>query len=90
MKKKLLSMLLAGTMVLALAACGSQGADEGSAEAPAQQEEAAEENENAAEAPAETEAEAETSGDVKKVAFICKSYSDTFCLAVNDEFKKAA
>ena len=29
MKKKLLSMLLAGTMVLALAACGSQGADEG-------------------------------------------------------------
>lgn len=90
MKKKLLSVLLTGSMVLALAACGSQGADGGSAEAPqpAEQEKAAEESGDEAEAPAE--AEAETSGDVKKVAFICKSYSDTFCLAVNDEFKKAA
>lgn len=89
MKKKFLSMVLAGAMVLAVTACGSQGAEESSADAqPAEQEAPAEE----AEAPAQEEAEAETeaSGDVKKVAFICKSYSDTFCLAVNDEFKKAA
>ena len=39
MKKKFLSMVLAGTMVFTLAACGSQGVDESAETAqPAEQE----------------------------------------------------
>lgn len=88
MKKKFLSMVLAGTMVFTLAACGSQGVDESAETAqPAEQEAPAQEGDGEEASAEET---TEVSGDVKKVAFICKSYSDTFCLSVNDEFKKAA
>ena len=60
MKKKLMSVLLAGTMVLSLAACGETGADTATSDsAPAETKEEA--PAETAEAPAETaEAPAET------------------------------
>ena len=77
--KKLLSVLL-GVMFLAstLVGCGGKAQDDAK--------------------PAETEtttktaeaAKDESSGSPKKVAFICKSYTDTFCVWVKDEIEKKA
>ena len=77
--KKLLSVLL-GVMFLAstLVGCGGKTQDDAK--------------------PAETEtttktaeaAKDEPSGSPKKVAFICKSYTDTFCVWVKDEIEKKA
>ena len=81
MKKKLLAVLLAGTMVLAMAACGAKPAVEEPAEAPAVEEPAAEEpaaEEPAAEEPAEAEAPA---GDMH-FEIVSKGFQHQFWQAV--------
>ena len=77
MKKKILGTLLSVAMVMSMViGCGSNN-NSGTTEST------------------DTDATAEevasgTDDDLYSVAFICKSYSDTFCLAVRDEFEKAA
>ena len=89
MKKKLLAMVLAVTMVFSMTACSSGDSGTSSDTNASQENNTAEESagESAAEAVANDAASSEAP---YKVAFICKSFSDTFCLSVRDEFEKAA
>lgn len=84
--KKFLAVVLATAVVMSLGACGSKETAE--VEAP-KAEDAAENVESAETVTADKEESAEA-GEMFKVAFICKSFSDTFCLSVKDEFEKAA
>ncbi|GFI12442.1 ribose import binding protein RbsB [Lachnospiraceae bacterium] len=89
MKRKLTAVLLTVVMAAAMAGCG--GSKESSnAPAPAEGE-----KEEAAPAEAEEAAEnvadaAEGSEGAYKVAFLCKSFTDTFCLSVKEQFEEAA
>lgn len=91
MKKRMLSAALAVVMAVSLAACGSPkgaGGETEKAETPSAQSIA----DTAAESVVESASESGGSSEQEmfKVAFICKSFSDTFCLSVKDEFEKAA
>lgn len=88
MKRRILGVMLAAVMTMSLFGCGAgnSAADSGAqTEGTEGAQEAATE---AAEAVAETAAKA-GEGEYK-VAFICKSFSDTFCLSVKNEFEAAA
>lgn len=89
MKRKLMAVLLTAAMVITLAGCGGNKESE-SAAAP-------EENKTEEAAPAEAEeavqevADAASESDgTYKVAFLCKSFTDTFCLSVKEQFEEAA
>ena len=84
--KKLIALLLALVMVLALVACGAK-TEEPAAEEPAAEEPAAEEpaaEEPAAETPAEEPAAAESAGDVSElnVGVFYYSFADTYISSV--------
>ena len=84
MKKKFMAMLLAAVMVFSLAACGSGSKDTAAEEKTDEAEETADE---AADKVAEDAAGSEGG---YKVAFLCKSFTDTFCLSVKEKFEEAA
>ena len=77
--KKLFGVLLATTFIVsALTGCGKKSTDaQGSAKTAAERESA-------------KTSKDKTAGTPKKVAFICKSYTDTFCVWVKDEIEKKA
>lgn len=79
MKRKVLATLLMAGMVFSLTACGGN-----------EKAETAENAETAEEAAEEAAEDAETADGEYKVAFLCKSFTDTFCLNVKEEFEKAA
>ena len=85
MKKKLLALVLALAIAAgALAGCGNSG-DGNSGSAPA------EEPAGSPQQPAGTTEEQKPGGDEPfRVAFICKGYSDMFCLSVMNYFKEHA
>lgn len=77
--RKGVAMLLAVSMTVSMAACGSKDTAKG------------QEDENQGSQAADKVAEdAEDSAGEYKVAFLCKSFTDTFCLNVKEEFEKAA
>lgn len=91
MKKRMLAAALAVVMALSMTACGSSqgtGSTTEKAETTAAQTAA----DTTAQAAAESKADDGNGSnqEMYKVAFICKSFSDTFCLSVKDEFEKAA
>lgn len=79
MKRKLLSVLSAAlTATFLLGGCGASGENAASTTAASEQ-------------AAETQAAAsEGAAKQARVAFICKDNTDTFCISVQDEFKKAS
>ena len=77
--RKGVAMLLAVGMSLSMSACG--GEDTG------KNQEGGSQGEQAADQVAE---DAKDSDAEYKVAFLCKSFTDTFCLKVKEEFEKAA
>lgn len=81
MKKRVMTMLLAAVMMFTLAACGADSKD---ASTSSTEEKVAD---DATELVAEDAKEAEGG---YKVAFLCKSYTDTFCLSVKEKFEEAA
>ena len=85
MKRKVMATLIAAGMAVAVTACGGSGTTStADTSADAAQEE------DAADAAADVAADAKNANGEYKVAFLCKSYTDTFCLGVKDEFEKAA
>ncbi len=94
MKKKVLAAIMAATMVLGLAACGSKEAaapaeaPKEEAAAPAQEEEAPAEAEEEA-APEEAAAPAESSGELIKVGIINNDPNESGYRTANDKDLKA-
>ncbi len=80
--KKIISLILVLVFVFVLASCGTDSTATSTA-APVESAPAA--SESMAE-----EGEAEASGDLAKVAFICKGYTDTYTYLVMEAFKAYA
>lgn len=76
MQRNVLATLLSAVMVVSLVGCGSG--------------QTAATQSRVSTAAAESESKSKNKDGTYSVAFICKSYSDTFCLTVKDEFEKAA
>ncbi len=83
--KKTLAAILSAAMILVMAACGTSNPSSTSTTSSTAQSDA----QSASSAVASSAAQSTASGKYK-VAFICKSYSDTFCLSVKDYFTSAA
>lgn len=85
MKRKVMATLVAAGMAVAVTACGGSGTTSTTdTSVDAAQEE------DAADVAADVAADAKDANGEYKVAFLCKSYTDTFCLNVKEEFEKAA
>ena len=85
MKRKVMATLVVAGMAVAVTACGGSGTTSTTdTSVDAAQEE------DAADVAADVAADAKDANGEYKVAFLCKSYTDTFCLNVKEEFEKAA
>ncbi len=89
LKKKVLAVLLMAVMALSLSACGEKSSAPAEDSGQSSEDQTAEADVSEAVDNVASEAEKD-SGEGYKVAFICKSFSDTFCLSVKEEFEKAA
>ena len=74
MQRNVLATLLSAVMVVSLVGCGSG--------------QTAATQSRVSTAAAESESKSKNKDGTYSVAFICKSYSDTFCLTVKDEFER--